>query len=174
MSEGVASFELSVTPDAILVATVRRFVGDLCGRVLADAEVTSKVIVATHELLDNAIRYASRGAAAPPEEAAPSGVSSIRVELRRVGVEVSVVIVTRNRVNDDRRRDLERVIDAMRSSDDRATFYKALLDRAAQGGEGAGLGLGRVHVEADFELSACFEADQIVVRAEGRFPLMAR
>ena len=164
-SEGnsVSSFELSVAPDAILVAAVRRFVGDLCARVLADAEITSKVMVATHELLDNAIRYSSR------EDA-----SAIRVEIRRLGVDASVLIITKNRAHDDRRRDLERVLQEMNANDSQSTFYEAVLDRAARGVDGAGLGLGRVHVEADFRLTAQLEGEQVVVRAEGRFPLNAR
>lgn len=169
----VASFELCVAPDAILdggphaphprppaiIPTVRRFVAELCRRVVADAEITSKVMVATHELLDNAVRYASRD------------ISGIRVELQRHDEGIGVVIVTRNRISDDRRRELSTVIDELRKSPDRGGFFQKLLYRAARRTDGAGLGLGRVHAEADLELSSRYEGDIVVVRAEGRFPL---
>jgi Histidine kinase-like ATPase domain len=155
----VTSFELSLVPDATLITTVRRFVGELCTRVLADADITSRVVVATHELLDNAVRYASRDA------------SGIRVELQRLGEKVKVVIVTKNRLSDERGRRLRGLLDEMRASSDRAHFYRELLGRVARRVDGSGLGLGRVHAESELDVSGRFEEDLVLVRAEGAFPL---
>lgn len=162
MSEaaGSACFELSVAPEAITIASVRRFLGELCARLLSNREITSKVLVATHELLDNSIRHSSSQAA-----------SGIRVELHRSVQDVRVVIVTRNHASDVRKSELTRIIDEVHASSERASFYQVLLERVAKGIDGAGLGLGRVHVEADFDLSVRFEEDVVIVRAEGRFPL---
>ena len=41
--------------------TVRRFVGEFYERVLGDADITSRLVVATHELLENAVRYSVDG-----------------------------------------------------------------------------------------------------------------
>ena len=152
----VASFELVLTSDETLVATVRRFVGELCVRVLVDPDITSRVVVATHELLDNAVRHAV------------SDASGIRVEVARFGEEVGVVILTRNRIDDDRSRMLQGLLDTMHSSADRGAFYCDLLARAARK-EGAGLGLGRVYAEAGMNVSSRREQDVVIVRAEGRF-----
>ncbi|MBX3198054.1 MAG: ATP-binding protein [Labilithrix sp.] len=148
------AFELSVSPDPTLIASVRRFVAELCGRVLADGDITARVVVATHELLDNAVRYATRDA------------SRIRVELHHLGADVGVVIVTKNRLDEDRGRDLRRLLDDMKASSDRRAYYTALMRRVA---DGAGLGLGRVHAEAGLDLSGRFEEDSVLIRAEGRF-----
>jgi anti-sigma regulatory factor (Ser/Thr protein kinase) len=164
MSEGeadIASFEVTVAADAGLVATVRRFVGELCGRLVGDRDVVSRVVVATHELFENAARHASRE------------VCRLRVEVRRMGEDVVVRIVTQNRVTDERRDVLASVMGQMSAGGDPVELYRGLLDRVA-GGVDAGLGLGRVHGELDFRLSSRFEDDDVVIQAEGRFPLNAR
>jgi len=153
------SFELSLSPDAPLVVTVRRFVGELCGRFVADGDVTSRVIVATHELLDNAVRYAS------------GDVTRIRVELHRLAEEIGVVIVTKNRLDEDRSRQLDSILGEMNASSDRAVYYRDLVRRAAEQVERSGLGLGRVHAEAGLDVSGRFEEDSVLIRAEGRFRL---
>jgi hypothetical protein len=158
---GVSFFELSLfSPDMTLIATVRRFVSDLCTRAFDDDDITSRVVVATHELLDNAVRYSSRDA------------SGIRVELQRVGDEVDVHIITRNRFDEAHGRELERLLDEMRASSDRATFYQTLIRRVAKRSEnGSGLGLGRVHAEAELDLDSRFDTGIVHICAEGRFPL---
>ncbi|HVH48175.1 MAG TPA: ATP-binding protein [Labilithrix sp.] len=156
----VTHLELRLSPDPTLVATVRRFVGDLCARVLGDADVTSRVIVAAHELLDNAARYSARDGCL------------LRVELQRIGNEAAVVIVTENKVSEERRREIAGLIRDMDASSDRAAFYQGLLRRAAKRSEGSGLGLGRVHAESELTLSSSLQGDIVRIRAEGRFSLM--
>ncbi|MBX3220153.1 MAG: ATP-binding protein [Labilithrix sp.] len=151
------SFELSVSPAPTLVASVRRFVAELCGRVLADGDIAARVVVATHELLDNAVRYATQDA------------SRIRVELHHVGDDVGVVIVTKNRLDEDRGRELQRLLDAMQASPDRGAYYRDLMRQAVARLDGPGLGLGRVHAEAGLDLCGRFEEGTVLIRAEGRF-----
>src|SRR5258708_4027383 len=124
-----AHFELRVSPDVTVVATVRRFVGDLCSRIFSDADLSSRVIVATHELLDNAARYAL------------SDTCWVRVEVKRAGDEADVVIVTENRVNEERRRELAEVIGELTGSVNRESYYQDVLRRVANRPEEGGLGL---------------------------------
>lgn len=156
---GVTHLELRLAPDATVVATVRRFIGELCARVLGDADVTSRVVVATHELLDNASRYASREGCL------------LRVEVQRKGNEALIVIVTENRISADRVREINALVEEMDASSDRSAFYQTLLRRSAKRKEGSGLGLGRVHAESELTLTTVFVDDLVRIRAEGRFSL---
>lgn len=158
LHDDAARLELRVLPDAALVATVRRFVGDLSSRVIIDREITSRVTVATHELLDNATRYSSDGCL-------------LLVELKRAGNEAGVVIVTENQVNEDHQRQLARLVEEMRASSDSSAYYRDLIRQVAQRKDGAGLGLGRVHAESELAVSSTFEGDVVRIRAEGRFSL---
>lgn len=154
-----AHFELRVSPDVTVVATVRRFVGDLCARIFTDPDVISRVIVATHELLDNAARYAL------------ADTCWVRVEVQRAGDEAGVVIVTENRVNEERRRELAEVIDELTASVSRESYYQDVLRRVANRPEEGGLGLARVHAESELCLSSTLHGDVVQVRAAGRFSL---
>jgi hypothetical protein len=180
----VTSFELAIAPDQTLVATVRRFVGELCARVLDDPDITSRVIVATHELLDNAVRHASTPwsvfgdtsalgstnvlAMTRSSADALAHTTTIRVELERHSDDVGVVIQTRNRIDADRGRMLKRLFEEMQAASDRAAFYRELIGRAARM-DGWGLGLGRVYAEAGMDLTRRLEDDIVVIRAQGRY-----
>jgi two-component sensor histidine kinase len=56
-------FELEFTPNIRLVPIVRRFVSDFYGEVFADGEIISRLALATHELMENAVRHNSGGEA---------------------------------------------------------------------------------------------------------------
>jgi len=56
-----AHFELSFSPNEQLETLVRRFVTSFYDQLLDDPEVTARVAIATHELLENAVRYSSDG-----------------------------------------------------------------------------------------------------------------
>jgi len=150
--------ELSFSPNISLISTVRRFVGDFYEKVLGDAEVTSRLVVATHELLENAVRYSV------------DGQSSIRIGVGRVEDHVHVVIDTRNKTKPENRDALMKLLDEMNASGNRCTFYQALMKRSATRTEGSGLGLGRIHAESEMDLT-CELIDGVVrLRAEARFP----
>jgi anti-sigma regulatory factor (Ser/Thr protein kinase) len=149
--------ELSFSPNVSLIATVRKFVGEFYERVLGDADVTSRLVVATHELLENAVRYSA------------DGLSSIRIGVRRDGDEVHVAIDTRNKTKPDNREELVKLLDEMKASPDRLSFYQFLMRRSAKRSEGSGLGLGRIHAESEMDLSCELVEDVVSLRAEARF-----
>ena len=62
----------------------------------------------------------------------------------------------------------------MRMGVGRDAFYQVLLHRTAKRKEGSGLGLGRIHAEAELDLSCQIDGDVVQLRAEGRFPREAR
>jgi len=141
-----------------LIATVRRFVGEFYERVLGDAEVASRLVVATHELLDNAVRYSA------------DGQSSIRIGVGRADGEVHISIDTRNRTSPEHRAALERLLEEMQETRDRSAFYQTLLRRSAKRTEGSGLGLGRIHAESEMDLGFEVSGDTVRLRAAARYP----
>jgi anti-sigma regulatory factor (Ser/Thr protein kinase) len=76
--------EVSFEKRPELVSIVRRFVSDFYDRTLADPEATSRVALATHELLENAVKYSRDGRA------------KVRIEVSGRGEKVRVRIRTRN------------------------------------------------------------------------------
>lgn len=142
---------------------MRRFVGDLCLRVLEDADVTARVVVAAHELYDNALRHA------------PAGESRLRAEVMRSGPEEgTVLLATTNTVAGDREDVLRAVLAEVATATDRAAFYQSLLRRVARRGPSeapVGLGIGRVHAEAELLVSGSIVEGVVTIEARGRFPL---
>ena len=50
-------FHLVFRPNIKLVSTVRRFTGEFYRRVLVDQDLASRLALATHEMLENAVTY---------------------------------------------------------------------------------------------------------------------
>ncbi len=162
MLERDAYCELSFSPNVSLIATVRRFVGEFYVRILDDAEMTSRLVVATHELLENAVRYSA------------DGQSSIRIAVEQIGNEIKVCIETRNRTHDPNRKELDELLTEMRATPDRDSFYQTLMARSAKRTQGSGLGLGRIHSESLMDLFCEVHDDVVRLRAEARFPIKAK
>src|SRR5689334_7637909 len=58
----MTAFELQFRPSATLIQVVRRFVFDFYEGVLDDPDTVARVALATHELLENAVKYSLDGA----------------------------------------------------------------------------------------------------------------
>ncbi len=154
-----ASIELALTPGQNLVSTVRRFVAELCADLLGDARMTTRIALATHELLDNGARHSLDGRA------------SIRVGLRREETAVVVQIQTTNHASPANIARLASALDDIAESPNVSGHYLILLRRAAERSRNAGLGLGRVRAEADMRLSHGVEGDLVILRADARFDM---
>src|ERR1700759_5349664 len=59
-----AQFELNFRPNVELISLVRRFVSEFYDRVLTDRDAVARLALATHELLENAVKDSIDGA--PP------------------------------------------------------------------------------------------------------------
>ncbi len=118
--------ELSFSPNVSLIATVRRFVAEFYTRVLNDADVTSRLVVATHELLENAVRYSV------------DGQSAIRIGVRRADESIHVTIETRNKTATANVAELTALLDEMTSAADRNGFYQVLMKRSSKRQDGSG------------------------------------
>lgn len=155
-----AHCELSFSPNADLIPTVRRFIQDFYQRVLENADITSHVVIATHELLENAVKYSS------------DQQSSIRVSVRRQDGDVGVVIETTNRASADNVKEVQALLDEMKSGDDRATFYRKVMKRSAKRTTGSGLGIARLYAESEMSIEIRLDeaTGEMHLRAEGLYP----
>ena len=124
-----AYFELSFSPNVTLVGTVRRFVGDFYTRIIEDADVTSRLAVATHELLENAVRYSA------------DGNTTVRVGVKRTPGEMRITIDTRNRAKAPNLEVLRGTLAEVVESTDHEQLYQAMMRRSAKRTDGSGLGL---------------------------------
>jgi hypothetical protein len=153
-----ALFELRFSPSMALIATVRRFVTEFYAQVLADDDVSHRLAMATHELLENAARYGV------------DGRSALDILLRRSADSVKVVIQTKNRVYPDDLARATAALDGVIDASDPEAHYQALFRRAATRTDGgSGLGLGRIRVEADLALSYDVADDVLRILATGTF-----
>ena len=141
-------FQVSFRPNVKLVSTVRKFTEEFYQRMLEDRDVSERVALATHELLENAVAYAS------------DGETGVRVEL---GVD-RVLIRTWNRVTPEQLAQLEQLFAGM-SAMSPDEYYRAMLAKTAYRKEGSGLGLARVRAEADMVLRYEVTPDQICIEA---------
>jgi hypothetical protein len=154
-----AYFELSFSPNVRLVGTVRRFVSEFYAQVLADADVTSRLAVATHELLENAVRYSV------------DGNTTIRVGVKRDATATRVTIGTSNRARPANTATVQRALDELAAAPEPRSHYQVLMRRNMKRTDGSGLGLGRVRAESGMTISCRIENDIVHVRAEAQFEL---
>ncbi len=158
MDSDEALFELRFQPTVALVSTVRRFVTDFYREQFHDADVSHKLAMATHEMLENTVHYSI------------DRRSELVISLHRVSGQYVVTIQTKNRATEERLDKVRHALEEVVSAEDPEALYNQLVRRAPKRRDGgSGLGLGRIRAEADLALSYAIEGDTVVVTAEGRF-----
>jgi hypothetical protein len=141
------SFELSGALSVEDVPEVRRFVEKLHRRV-SNPDDVSRVAMATHELLENAVKFSTDGS------------TTLRVE---IGGSV-VTIMTRNRARPHDLVELGQIARDLTEALDPMLFYLDQMRRAPQ--RAGGLGLGRVAAEGEMKIELVLDGDVVQVRAE--------
>ncbi len=140
------TFELTGKLTVADVPDVRRFVEKFHGRV-SNADDVSRVAMATHELLENAVKFSTDGSA------------SLRID---VGGS-QVTITTRNRARPADLDELRELARQLASTIDPMLFY---LDRMRQSPTRVGgLGLGRVAAEGEMKIELVLDGDMVQVKA---------
>jgi len=146
--------ELTFRPDLELVTDVRDFVEAFYLRVLRDPDLSGRLMIATHELLENAAKYSL------------DGETSLRIEVVPGPAAHAITVRTRNRAEDHHVTTLRVYLDEMRASADPDAYYLQRMRRAARGTDVSQLGLARVRCEAELQLSCTVEGDLVTIHAE--------
>src|SRR5690606_31320208 len=136
-------------PNIKLISTVRRFVNEFYMRLLVGQEVSSRLALATHELLENAVAYAA------------DGETEVRIEVR--GKEL--LVRTWNRAEPGHLEALKGLIDEMNQATDADEYYQKRLAISARRSEGSGLGLARIRAEAEMQVAYEIEKDRVCILA---------
>lgn len=153
-----AFFELRFSPRPAMIATVREFVTDFYSQVLGDDDISMRLAMATHEMLENSVKYGI------------DGRSAIHIMAHRIGDRVRVAIETKNRVTSEALSRARQALDGVVDAQDPAAHYLQLVKRAAVRTDGgSGLGLGRIRAEADLSLTYEIVDDVIRILASGEF-----
>ena len=136
-----------------MVTSTRKFVSDLLDSIRVDADATSRVALATHELLENTLRHSKDGRAR----------LALVLDETQDGWRIAVRLC--NRADKDRIDDVRRRVESLASAEDPMPVYLALMLESAQREDGSGLGLARIRAEADMQLSCDVDGDLVTIVA---------
>jgi len=145
-------FHVSFRPNVRLVSTVRRFTEEFYQRMLGDQEISERVALATHELLENAVAYAD------------DDETGVRVELDGD----DLIVKTWNTTSPAHIEHLKATIDEMNAAADAEAYYQVMMKKTAFRTDGSGLGLARIRAEADMTITYEVTTDQKRVCIEAR------
>jgi hypothetical protein len=143
-------FQLGGTIAVDDMPDVRRIVEKVHLRVMSNRDDIARVIMAAHELLENAVKFSSDGSAT--------------LDIEVVGGN-EVCITTRNRTNPENIKELRAIRDELGSVADSYTYYLALMHRAPRSSSGGGLGIGRVAAEGEMKIDVELEGDIVQIQA---------
>lgn len=144
--------EVGFSPTIALISVVRAFVSDFYARVLS-SDVREMVSMATHELLENAVKYGIEDRA------------TFRIEVEHRDTEDHALIRMQNRSTPEHIEHLRAVLARIHEHPDRLAHYVALMRETAKREHGSGLGLARISAEAGMDLRLEVDGDLVSIHA---------
>lgn len=147
------NLELHFQPTVELISSTRRYVCAFFEPFVTDPDLVSRIGLATHELLENILKYAA------------DGRTVTRLDLVEDGDKRVLSIETTSRITPERRAGLEEIFTEMANASDALSYYQLTMGRARHRRHGSGLGLARVWAEAEMTLSIDFVGDSVTIRA---------
>ena len=149
------NLELRFQPTIDLISSTRRFVCSFFEPFVSDPDVVSRIGLATHELLENILKYAADGRT----------VTRVNLVEERAG-ERMLTIETTSIITAERRAGLEEIFAEMATASSALSYYQLTMGRARTRKHGSGLGLARIWAEAEMTLSIEFVDESVTIRAE--------
>jgi hypothetical protein len=161
------AFELQFRPSAALITIVRRFVSEFYERVLHDPDCVARVALATHELLENAVKYSLDGTTALSITVEPEAEAGFAVRAPP-DCASHVAIRLSNRAAGEDIEALQALFVEMEAYPDPFAHYQAALARGAKSRVGSGLGIVRVRAEGEMSMSYTIDGDGVCIVARTR------
>ena len=145
--------EICFRPTVATINEARRMVAALYGPLLGDPDAAGRIALATHELLETALKYSIDGS------------TVIRVELSKGKLPTTVRVETRNGISPERKQGLEEIFAEMHRAENADDYYQFAMKRTRTLRHGSGLGLARIWAEGEMHLTRSYASDEVRITA---------